>query len=77
MSVWELLLVLVVVLLLFGSKRLPGIASDLGSAIRDFRRSVSGDGVAASGASEKADDRDSASTGKDLGAVCAGRWLIP
>lgn len=61
MSVWELLMVLVVVVLLFGSKRLPGIASDLGSAIREFRRSVSGDGVAASGASEKADGRDSAS----------------
>ncbi|MBK1717094.1 twin-arginine translocase TatA/TatE family subunit [Thiocystis violacea] len=44
MSLWELLLILVVVLILFGSKRLPGIASDLGSAIRDFRRSVSGDG---------------------------------
>lgn len=61
MSVWELLMVLVVVVLLFGSKRLPGIASDLGSAIRDFRRSVSGDGAAASSTPEKADDRDSAS----------------
>jgi sec-independent protein translocase protein TatA len=40
----ELLLVLVVVLLLFGSKRLPGIASDLGAAIRDFRRTFSGEG---------------------------------
>ncbi|MFB1489051.1 MULTISPECIES: twin-arginine translocase TatA/TatE family subunit [unclassified Thiocapsa] len=32
MGVWELLLVLVVVLLLFGSRRLPGIASELDSA---------------------------------------------
>ncbi|CRI64220.1 Sec-independent protein translocase protein tatA/E homolog (fragment) [Thiocapsa sp. KS1] len=62
MSVWELLMVLVVVVLLFGSKRLPGIASDLGSAIRDFRRSVSGDGGSASSASDQADDRSSAST---------------
>ncbi|MFB1490834.1 MULTISPECIES: twin-arginine translocase TatA/TatE family subunit [unclassified Thiocapsa] len=62
MSVWEVIMVLVVVVVLFGSKRLPGIASDLGSAIRDFRRSVSGDGIAAPSASEKADDRDSAST---------------
>jgi sec-independent protein translocase protein TatA len=46
MSVWELLLVGVVVLLVFGSKRLPSIASDLGSAIRDFRRSMAGDGTA-------------------------------
>jgi sec-independent protein translocase protein TatA len=61
MSVWEVIMVLVGVLLLFGSKRLPSIASDLGSAIRDFRRSVSGDGVAAPSASENSDDRDSAS----------------
>lgn len=40
---WEIMLVLVVLLLLFGSKRLPGIASDLGSALRDLRRSLSGD----------------------------------
>ncbi|AFL72148.1 twin arginine-targeting protein translocase, TatA/E family [Thiocystis violascens DSM 198] len=53
---WELLLILVVVLLLFGSKRLPGIASDLGSAIRDFRRSVSSGGPA--GADEAPSGRD-------------------
>lgn len=40
---WELVLVLVVVLLLFGSKRLPGIASDLGAALRGFRKSFSED----------------------------------
>ena len=40
-SFWEIILILVVLLLLFGSKKLPGIASDLGSAIRDFRRSIS------------------------------------
>lgn len=37
-SFGELLLILVVLLLLFGSKKLPTIASDLGTAIRDFRR---------------------------------------
>lgn len=42
-SFWEILLIVVVLLLLFGSKKLPGIASDLGSAIRDFRRSMSSD----------------------------------
>ncbi len=39
----EILLILVVLLLLFGSKKLPGIASDLGTAIRDLRRSLSKD----------------------------------
>lgn len=40
-SLTELLLVLLVLLLLFGSKKLPGIASDLGTAIRGFRRAFS------------------------------------
>jgi sec-independent protein translocase protein TatA len=40
-SFGELLLILVVLLLLFGSKKLPGMASDLGTAIRDFRRTFS------------------------------------
>ena len=40
-SFGELLLILVVLLLLFGSKKLPTIASDLGTAIRDFRRTFS------------------------------------
>ena len=39
-SFGELLLVLVVLLLLFGSKKLPRIASDLGSALHDLRRSL-------------------------------------
>ena len=42
-SFWEIMLIVLVLLLLFGSKKLPGIASDLGSAIRDFRRSMSSD----------------------------------
>jgi sec-independent protein translocase protein TatA len=40
-SFGELLLILVVLLLLFGSKKLPGMAADLGTAIRDFRRTFS------------------------------------
>lgn len=31
-----------VILLLFGPKRLPGLGSSLGTAIRGFRRSLSG-----------------------------------
>lgn len=37
---WELLIVFAIVLLLFGGKRLPGIATGLGSAIRNFKSSV-------------------------------------
>jgi sec-independent protein translocase protein TatA len=39
----ELLIILVVVLLLFGAKRLPEIGSSLGRGIRTFKRSVTGE----------------------------------
>ena len=39
-SVWELLLILVIVLVLFGGTRLCNLGSDLGSAIRGFRDSM-------------------------------------
>lgn len=38
----ELLVILVIVVLLFGTKRLGSIGSDLGSAIRGFRTSLRG-----------------------------------
>ncbi|MDP2644002.1 MAG: twin-arginine translocase TatA/TatE family subunit [Desulfobacterales bacterium] len=38
----ELVLILLVVLLLFGAKRLPEIARGMGEAIREFKKSISG-----------------------------------
>lgn len=40
MSLGSLLIVLVIVMLLFGTKRLRGIGSDLGGALSRFRRAV-------------------------------------
>jgi sec-independent protein translocase protein TatA len=37
----EILLILVVVLLLFGAKRLPEVGASLGKGIREFKRSIS------------------------------------
>jgi sec-independent protein translocase protein TatA len=39
----ELLIILLVVLLIFGAKRLPEIGSSLGRSIRTFKRSVTGE----------------------------------
>ncbi|WP_347330357.1 twin-arginine translocase TatA/TatE family subunit [Marinimicrobium locisalis] len=39
-SIWQLLIVLLIVIMLFGTKRLRGLGSDLGSAISGFRKSV-------------------------------------
>lgn len=38
---WEIALILFLALLLFGGKKLPGLAKDLGEGIREFRRSLS------------------------------------
>jgi sec-independent protein translocase protein TatA len=37
---WQLIILLLVVLLLFGSKRLRSAGSDLGAAFRSFRQGV-------------------------------------
>lgn len=42
-SVWQLLIVLLVIVLLFGTKKLRNIGSDLGSAIKGFRKGLSDD----------------------------------
>jgi sec-independent protein translocase protein TatA len=49
----EILLILVVVLLVFGTKKLKNIGSDLGSAVRGFKKSMS-DGEAEQQASQPA-----------------------
>ncbi len=39
----EVLLILVVILFLFGPKRLPEIGSSLGKAIREFQKALKGE----------------------------------
>jgi sec-independent protein translocase protein TatA len=41
-SPWELLILLVVVLLVFGPKRLPEMGKSLGKGLREFKDSISG-----------------------------------
>jgi len=36
-SIWQLLIILVIVFMLFGTKKLRNIGGDLGSAIKDFK----------------------------------------
>lgn len=38
----ELVIILVIVLLLFGAKRIPGLAKSLGTGMREFRKGTSG-----------------------------------
>ncbi|KAA6183037.1 Sec-independent protein translocase subunit TatA [Thiohalocapsa marina] len=39
-SIWQLLIILVIVLLLFGTKKLKNIGSDLGGAVKGFRSAM-------------------------------------
>jgi sec-independent protein translocase protein TatA len=39
-SIWQLVIILVIVLLLFGAKRLRNVGGDLGSAIKGFKSAM-------------------------------------
>ena len=41
-SIWELLILLVVLLLVFGAKRLPEMGRSLGKGMREFKEGISG-----------------------------------
>ena len=43
-GIWEILILLLVVLLVFGPKRLPEMGRSLGKGMREFKDSISGDG---------------------------------
>jgi sec-independent protein translocase protein TatA len=56
-SIWHWLVVLVIVLLIFGTKKLRNIGSDLGGAVKGFK-----DGMKGEGEGEKKPDQLSGST---------------
>ena len=39
-SIWQLLIIAVIVVLLFGTKKLRGIGSDLGDAVKGFKKAM-------------------------------------
>ena len=44
-SIWSLLLILAIVILLFGTKKLRNVGGDLGGAIKNFKKSVKDEDV--------------------------------
>jgi sec-independent protein translocase protein TatA len=50
-SIWQLLIILAIVLVLFGAKRLKNVGSDIGGAIKGFKKSVQDE-------QKKTDDED-------------------
>ncbi len=43
-SIWQLLIILAIVLVLFGAKRLRNVGSDLGAAVKGFKSAVKEEG---------------------------------
>ena len=56
-SIWQLLIILAIVLLLFGAKRLRNVGSDLGSAIKGFKQSMK-EGEDEAGGEQKLENKD-------------------
>jgi len=44
-SPWQLLIVLVIVVLIFGTKKLRNMGSDVGGAVKNFKKSMKDEGV--------------------------------
>ncbi len=53
-SIWQLLIVLLIVVVLFGTKRIRNIGEDLGKALKSFRHALEDD-------KEKEKDKDKSS----------------
>ena len=66
-GIWELLIVLAIVLVIFGAKKLRNLGGDLGGAIKNFKQSVKEgeDG-------EKKSDSDNPKIGEPSGRVVDG-----
>ena len=56
-SIWQLLIILVIVLVLFGTKRLRNIGSDLGGAFKGYKSAMKDDKKDESEKLEKADEK--------------------
>ena len=62
-SIWQLLIILAIVLLLFGAKRLRNVGSDLGSAVKGFKNAMN---------EEEGKNEDPSRLKKDEGGVIEG-----
>ena len=57
-SVWQLLIILVIILAIFGTKKLRSIGSDLGGAVKGFRSAMNEAEETAEQISDDSNDAD-------------------
>ena len=60
LSIWHWLIVLLVIVLIFGTKKLRNIGSDLGGAVRGFKEGIRSEG------DESQNNTGAASTGRTI-----------
>ncbi|KAE8176338.1 Sec-independent protein translocase subunit TatA [Photobacterium carnosum] len=56
-SIWQLLIIALIIVLLFGTKKLRTLGGDLGSAVKGFKKAI-GDEDSASAAKKETTDAD-------------------
>jgi sec-independent protein translocase protein TatA len=64
-SIWQLLIILAIVIMLFGTKRLRTLGTDLGSAVKGFRKTMQDDGGADTAAGKDQPEEPVASAEKE------------
>jgi sec-independent protein translocase protein TatA len=67
----ELVILLVIVLLIFGPKRLPGLGRQLGSGMREFKDGITGRGRGKAEADDDAPALEAAPGGPEAGRAAA------
>ncbi len=60
LGVWEIVLILVLALVLFGGNKLAGVGKALGQSIRDFKKEVKPEDAETAKADEKKEESDKA-----------------
>ena len=55
---WQAIVILIVVILLFGAKRIPDLAGSLGKGLKEFKKATSDDG-------DESNKKDSSGERKD------------
>jgi sec-independent protein translocase protein TatA len=64
LGIWEILIILVIILLIFGPRRLPEMAKGIGQSVREFRKGIRDmkDDIASDDAPKKATVVESAAS---------------
>jgi sec-independent protein translocase protein TatA len=42
-GIWELVIIFLIILIVFGAGKIPRIAKDIGSGIKEFKKAISGE----------------------------------